>query len=109
MVNSQRKGKDGELEWVHFLMAHGFDASRGRQYQGSPESPDVKSSVDRLVHWEVKRVEHLHIGKAMRKAVDDAGSNQIPVVAHRRNRDDWLVTLPADRFLFLLREVLSDG
>lgn len=68
-------------------------ARRGQQNKGTPDSPDVESSIYGI-HWEVKRVEKLNLEKAVEKAVDDAG-NFIPVVAHRRNRKDWLITFRA--------------
>ena len=30
---------------------------------------------------------------AMRQAVNDAGTNKVPVVFHRQNREDWLVVV----------------
>ena len=35
-INSKRKGKQGELEWVQFCKEHGFDEShRTAQYSNS--------------------------------------------------------------------------
>lgn len=94
MVNSRSKGKKGELEWKDFLRnTLGIDARRGQQRAGSPDSPDVVSGLGG-VHWEVKRVEALNIMDAVRQAVRDAG-DKIPVVAHRKNKQDWLVTVRA--------------
>jgi len=107
-VNSRRKGVRGELEWAEFLRNQGIDARRGQQYSGSPGSPDVFSSVDEVIHWEVKRVEHLNLDKAMLKARGDAGDGRIPVVAHRKNNGEWLVSLPADAFLLFVKFCVSD-
>ena len=43
---------------------------------------------------EVKAVEHLNVNEAMAQAVGDAGE-KIPIVAHKRNRGGWLVTMRA--------------
>lgn len=103
MINSKRKGKIGELEWRDFLREHGYtDAIRGRQYSGSPDSPDVRCQSLPCFHFEVKRVETLNINRAMKQAEADAGEFQIPLVCHRRNREKWLVTLSAHDFLRLV-------
>ena len=96
-INSKRKGKIGELEWVNVLKDFGYQAKRGQQFKGTEDSPDVLCD-DLPIHWEVKRVEALNINKAMTQAKDDAG-NKVPVVAHRKNNSEWLVTLSAKDFL----------
>lgn len=98
-MNSKKKGNRGELEVAHFLHAHGWEARRGQQFSGSPDSPDVISSLP--VHIEVKRTENLSIYKAMAQAKNDCGA-KIPTVWHRRNREDWLVILTAEDFLSLI-------
>ena len=101
MVNSRRKGKAGELEWAHYLTDKGHPARRGQQFSGGDESPDVicKSLP---VHWEVKRTETFQIDKAFAQATEDAGSDKIPVVAHRKSRGEWVVVLSADDFMRIL-------
>ena len=96
-MNSKRKGKVGELEWAEYLRNHGFEARRGQQFSGGNDNPDVMSNIPNI-HFEVKRVESLNVDKAMKQAVNDAG-DKIPVVAHRKNNQDWLITMPAEAFL----------
>lgn len=94
-VNSRRKGKAAELEWVHWLRTKlGVKARRGQQYSGTPDSPDVESSIEGI-HWEVKRRESEAPRKWMEQAFKDAGVD-VPVVAFRRNRTEWLLCLRAD-------------
>lgn len=95
-MNSRAKGKRGELEWAEFLRSRGIEARRGQQFSGFPLSPDVVSSLP--FHFEVKRVESLNIEKAMSQAIRDACDNT-PVVAHRRNHGEWLITMRADDWL----------
>ena len=101
-MNSRDKGKRGELELSHFLTEHGFPARRGQQFSGSPDSPDVicKSLP---FHFEVKRTECLSLYPAMQQAVNDAGESSVPLVAHRRNRREWLAILRLDDLLELLK------
>jgi len=105
-MNSCTKGKVGEREWRDVLKAKGFEARRGRQFSGSPDSPDVVSNLP--FHFEVKRVEALNINKAMEQAQRDCGKS-VPVVAHRKNKCPWLVTMAAEDWLELVREKHSDA
>ena len=89
---SRNKGKVGEREAAKELTrVLGVDASRGRQFQGSDDSPDVRTSLHGT-HFEVKRVEALQLYPAMQQATDDAGAN-VPVVLHRKNNKPWLVVV----------------
>ena len=98
-MNSRQKGARGEREWRDRLIAHGYWARRGQQYCGSPDSPDVISSLP--FHFEVKRVEKLNIQKATEQSEDECGEN-MPVVAHRKDRGQWLVTMPEWVFFKLI-------
>ena len=100
-MNSCEKGKRGERAWRDELVAHGYSARRGQQFSGSPDSPDVICSDLPGFHFEVKTVERLNVNAAMAQAVDDAGE-KIPVVAHKRNRSDWLVTTRANNWFAML-------
>ena len=93
MKNSKRKGKIGELEVAKYLKEHGLTARRGVQYCGGPDSPDVICEEWKNIHIEVKRDEHLNIEKAMQQSTKDKGEGQLPLVIHRKNREDWKVTL----------------
>jgi hypothetical protein len=102
-VNSRRKGKIGEREFASLLREHGFDARRGQQFSGSPESPDVVSEALAWLHVEVKRVQNLNLSDACAQAEGDAGGRPW-VVAHRRNHAPWLITMRAELFFELVRE-----
>ena len=102
MTNSKQKGKRGELEFVSFLKERGINAKRGQQYKGTPDSPDIISDLDKI-HWEVKRTEKLQLYKYLDQAIADAGTNQTPVVAYRKNKEEWVCILLADDLLEILR------
>jgi hypothetical protein len=91
-VNSCQKGKRGERAWRDELIAHGYAARRGRQFSGSPDSPDVVCPGLPGFHFEVKAVERLNINKAMAQAVGDAG-RKIPILGHRRSQGMMLANL----------------
>jgi len=102
MINSCQKGKVGEREVRDLFRAAGFEARRGKQYAGHEDAPDVVTSLDDILHVESKWVENLAVHKAVEQAKRDSGKNQMPVVFHRKNRTEWLVTVTAVDFLSLL-------
>lgn len=88
-MNSRRKGQRGELEAAaEIRRLLGTAAGRGRQYHGSPDSPDIRTAITN-VHFEVKRCERLSLYAALDQATRDAGEN-IPIVLHRSNRRPWV-------------------
>ena len=99
-MNAKRKGARGEREWRDVLRAEGYEARRGQQFAGSPDSPDVISSLP--IHWEVKRVQRLNLQVAADQAKRDSGGKPW-AVAHRRNDCDWLVTVNSDTFFRAIR------
>ena len=58
-----------------------------------------------FLRFEVKHVERLNVYNAMQQATDDAG-DRMPVVAHKRNNHQWLVTMTADDWFKLIREYI---
>ena len=103
-MNSRDKGARGEREFAAFLAAHGFKARRGQQFCGI-EGDDVVSEALPQFHFEVKRVERLNVTEAMEQARRDA-RDRVPVVAHRRNACEWLITMRGDDWCQLLSESL---
>jgi hypothetical protein len=101
-MNSREKGKRGERQWRDELRAAGYDARRGQQFCGSPESPDVVCGALAWIHFEVKAVEKLNIWEAMDQARRECAA-KIPIVAHKRNFRPWLVTMEAETFFRFLR------
>jgi Holliday junction resolvase len=101
---SRRKGQRGELEVAELLRAHGFQAERGRQYSGSPDSPDVRHDIPGIF-LEVKRTERFNLYAALEQAKQDRRPGDIPVVMHRQNGRGWVAVLPAAHLLVLLREL----
>ncbi len=94
-INSKQKGARGERDFARFLREKlGIEGCRrGQQYCGNPDSPDVVGVKG--VHFEVKNVQALNLNKAMAQAVRDAGLQDVPVVASKRNHGPWLLTILA--------------
>lgn len=99
---SREKGKRGERLFAKLLREHGYDAKRGVQYQGSPDSPDVVGLPG--VHTEVKFVEKLNLHSAMEQSKRDAGEDEMPIVAHKRSREEWLVTMRFEDFIEIFKK-----
>lgn len=102
-MNSRQKGKVGERELAKKLREHGYDCRRGQQYNGSDGSADVVGLEG--IHIECKRVERLNIEDAMVQSKHDARQDEIPVVMHRKNNCEWLVTLRLEDFMKIYSEV----
>ena len=100
MVNSKRKGNNGEREFAKLCRFEGYDVRRGQQYNGL-EGEDVVGLPG--VHVEVKRVQRLNVDAAMLQSIADA-DGKVPIVAHRKNNCEWLVTLRLSDFFTICRE-----
>lgn len=100
MSRAQRnKGKAGERELAALFREYGFtEARRTSQYCGQTgDASDVIGLPG--VHVECKRCETTKIHEWMTQAKRDAKPGLIPAVFHRRSREEWLVTMPAEDFL----------
>ena len=97
MGRAQRqKGKRGERLAAKAVAASlGVNARRGVQFKGGADSADIEVEIPG-VHWEVKFVERESIRTWMAQARDECGAG-VPVVLHKRSREEWLVTLPLER------------
>jgi len=101
-MNSKNKGKRGELQVAKMLRDQGLPARRGQQYCGI-EGVDVAGPEG--YHFEVKWVEKLNVYGAMKQALEDARPGEVPVVAHKKNREEWLATMRLADLIELIKEV----
>jgi len=103
-INSRAKGTQGEREFAKLLQKFGyFNARRGVQYSGANGDADVIGGPEGF-HFEIKRVERLNIYDAVDQSKRDARDGEKPVVAHRKNRREWLITMPADVFFGIIKK-----
>lgn len=100
-MNSKQKGARGERELASFLRDQGWQARRGQQFSGSPDSPDVVS--DFPFHIECKRTERLNLRDAVAQAEGDSGGKPW-IVAHRWNDGKWLAILTLEELCRLVSE-----
>ena len=102
MVNSRRKGADGERELAALLREHGYEARRGQQYSGANGDADVVGLPG--IHIECKRVERLNLYDAIAQAKADKLDGELPTVFHRKNDCKWLVTMEFDDWLSMYND-----
>lgn len=112
MKMSRNKGARGEVELAHELArVFGVAARRGRQYSGTPDSPDVVADLPG-VHIECKRTEKLRLWDALAQSKRDAAPDEVPLVVHRANRKPWIVVVELGRLPELAEKIaerMRDG
>ena len=106
-INSREKGKRGERELAGKLREYGFGCRRGQQYSGANGDADVIGLPG--VHIECKRVEALNIDKSMKQAIDNASEGNLPAVFHRRNGQEWKVTMRLEDWMQIYKAVMGCG
>jgi hypothetical protein len=106
VINSKRKGKTGELSFCRLCKEQGYDVHRTAQFRGNTGAAgDVEGLPG--VHVEVKNQERLNLRDAMAQSIRDSeaeGKGNIPIVAHKKNNADWLITLRVKDFFEIYRE-----
>lgn len=93
---SRTKGKVGEREVAHLFIDNGFsDAHRSAQCRGNSKDGEADVAGTPGIHVEVKRVEKLNLENAMQQSIRDSELQKdgTPVVIHRKNGAEWLVTM----------------
>lgn len=105
-INSRRKGKAGELEAaaeLNRLLPHAH-ARRSQQHSGTESASDLIAPGLPGLWLEVKRVQALNLQKTFEKSLEQCG-DLAPVVLHRKNGTDWLVTFRLEDLHAFVRQV----
>lgn len=93
-LDSRAKGVRGELAFCKTLSdLYGINARRSQQYCGhTGDAADVITDLN--AHLEVKCVERLNLAQGFDQArKDSAKSGRTPVLAHKKNRGPWMITM----------------
>jgi len=101
---SRAKGARGEREFRDLLREHGFEARRGQQFAGGPDSPDVVTDLP--CHVEVKRTETFSPSYLL-QAERDAHPALQPAVFWKRNGWKWCAFVCAHHYVALWKELLN--
>ena len=100
MVNSREKGKRYERHVASLFRSEGYEARRGQQYNGL-DGDDVVGVPG--IHIECKAVERLNLYDAIAQSKRDA-KGQVPVVIHKKNNCNDLVTMEFSDWIQLYKE-----
>ena len=107
-INSREKGKRFERKIASILRDYGYDdCKRGQQYCGANGDADVVGLPG--IHIEAKAVERLNLYEAMSQSKRDARAGEIPVVMHKKNHCNILVTMELDSFITIYSEYEAGG
>lgn len=103
MVNSRRKGSRGEREaCAAWEKVFGVPLRRSQQYCGrTGDAPDIIGHDG--IAFEVKRRNRLNIHEAINKLCAEANNGDVPVLLHRKDNEDWLVTVKLEFLPDLMR------
>ena len=102
MTNSRQKGAAYERHVANIFKAEGYDARRGQQYCGANGDADVTGVP--YIHIECKAVERLNLYDAIAQAKRDAKDGELPIVVHKKNYCNDLVTMEFSEWIKLYRE-----
>lgn len=105
-INGKQKGSRGERQLRDKFREAGFLKSRRtQQYAGNTgDASDVVVPELPTVHLECKNTEAKNFLDWLDQAERDAAPNdKIPIVAHKRNRRDWIAILPLDRLIEIIQ------
>ena len=108
--NSRRKGASGELEAAKALndvLPHA-QARRAQQYAGHHTAADLVCEGLDGVMVEVKRRQSMNIHKVMAESLAHCTEAMLPVILHRKNGEEWLLTIRLEDLPKAL-EKLSEG
>lgn len=126
-AHQRRKGIDGELEARELIMGEtGVPMKRLLQCQKGTAGGDLVPDEDNLtlyplisetcrfykglidsLHVEVKRTQVQELEKWIATAKKKQ-PHKTPFILHRRDREDWKITIPADEFFKLFGRAYGD-
>ena len=102
MTNSRAKGARYERHVAGLFRSEGYEARRGQQFSGANGDPDVIGPPG--IHIEAKHVERLNLYDAVDQSKRDARDGEIPIVIHKKNHHNDLVTMEFTDWIKLFRE-----
>lgn len=103
-INSKAKGARFERQLASILRDQGYEARRTAQYCGNTgDASDVVGLPG--IHIEAKHQERMQLYDWMEQAKRDSNTTgNMPVVFHKKNNAEILVTMRLDDFFTLYKE-----
>lgn len=103
MTNSKQKGARFERTLASLFKEYGYDCRRGQQYCGANGDADIVGLPG--IWIEAKHQERMSLYDWMEQAKRDSkDTGNLPVVFHKKNRAEILVTMQLDTFMEIYRE-----
>ena len=106
-INSNTKGKVGELEFANLCKTYGFNTRRSVQYSGINIDSDADVIGLPNIYIEVKRVEAINVDKVMDRLREDNKTDDMGILAHRKNNKGWLVTMDFTDWMEIYKRYLT--
>lgn len=103
---SSRKGKRGEVEAVNLLLPI-FPLARSKRAGGESATVDRGRDILGTDGWcvQVMRSARPDIHRKLSEAMGCAQADEIPLALTRKDRGEWLATLPAAHLMELLDQL----
>lgn len=101
-INSKQKGARFERLLASKFREYGYEARRGQQYCGANGDADVVGLP--YIHIEAKHQERMSLYDWMDQAKRDARIGEYPVVFHKKNNADILVTMTFKDWMEMYKE-----
>lgn len=103
-INSKQKGARFERQLAGIFREHGYTARRTAQYCGNTGDASDVVGLDGI-HIEAKHQEKMQLYEWMEQAERDAAkSGNMPVVFHKKNNAEILVTMRIEDWLRMYSE-----
>lgn len=99
-MNPQRKGKEGELKLMHFLLDHGLNVKRGYVWLNQSDLIGLDG-----IHIECKNVEKLNVREALAQAIEEAKKKKdgLPAVFWKKSRKEWVTVMRTEDWITLYK------
>lgn len=104
-LNSRVKGAVGERAACEALAEHlGLTARRSQQHCATDSASDIIVNETPRLWWEIKRTQRINVAAVMQRSKKDCG-DKIPVLMHRPNHSEWMVTVYLPDLLAVLNDI----
>lgn len=105
-INSNAKGKAGELEFANLCKGYGFDTRRSQQFSGMHKEADGDVVGLDNCYIEVKRLERINVDLVMDRLKEDNKTGDMGILAHRKNQKSWLITMEFEDWMEMYKRYL---
>ena len=109
--NSRRKGKNAELacaKILNELFPHA-QCRRSQQFKGDKTAADLTCDGLPGIMVEVKRRQSINLHSVMKKSLEDCTEDQTPVIVHRKDNEEWLLTVRLEDLPNMIWKFLREG